>query len=108
MGVLGVEMEAAALYMNAARICNRNKDYDMLLLFSDGVTDCISDEDMAVVCRTTDKKALARRIVEKALKNDTFIPEEFIDYSHLRAYKPAGWDNATVAIQVKNKDKEER
>ena len=84
-----------------------NKDYDMLLLFSDGVTDCISDEDIAVVCRTTDKKALARRIVEKALKNDTFIPEEFIDYIHLRAYKPAGWDNATVAIQIKNKDKED-
>ena len=81
-----------------------NNDYDMLLLFSDGVTDCISDEDMAVVCRTTDKKELAKKIVEKALRNDSFISEELLDYNHLKGYKQGGIDNTTAAVCINNKE----
>ncbi|MBP3255186.1 MAG: serine/threonine-protein phosphatase [Clostridia bacterium] len=78
-----------------------NKDYDLLLLFTDGVTDCLSDEDIAVACRTTDKKELANKIVEKAIKNDSILKEEYAEqYNHLTLYIPGGKDNTTAAIYI--------
>lgn len=75
-----------------------NQEYDMLLLFTDGVTDCLSDEDIAVVCRTTDKKLLSKKIVEKALKHDSVEPEEYSEFTHLNQYIPGGKDNTTAAV----------
>lgn len=87
-----------------------NKDYDMILLFSDGVTDCLSDEDIAIVCRNTDKKELAHKIVEKAIRHDSIEPEEFCDYICLNPYIPGGKDNATAAVYINDKkeDKEDK
>ncbi len=85
-----------------------NEDYDMLLLFTDGVTDCLSDKDIAVACRTTDKHKLATRIVESALKHDSVLPEEYQDYTHLNGYLPGGKDNATVATIINEDLPEER
>ena len=84
-----------------------NNDYDMLLLFSDGVTDCLSEEDIAVVCRTTDKKELANKIVEKAISHDSILEEDMQDYCNLSLYIPGGKDNTTAALYVKNKDENE-
>lgn len=84
-----------------------NKDYDMLLLFTDGVTDCLSDEDIAVACRTTDKKELTNKIVEKAIKHDSIRPEEYEDYNHLsQLYIPGGKDNTTAAVYMPKKEEE--
>ena len=83
----------------------KNSDYDMLLLFSDGVTDCLSDDDIAVVCKNTDRKQVSKMIVEKALKHDSIQPEEYMDYINLNAYIPGGKDNTTAAVYVpKNED----
>ena len=85
-----------------------NKDYDMILLFTDGVTDCLSDEDIAVACKTTDRKELANKIVEKAIKHDSIIADENVDYVHLNSYIPGGKDNTTAAIYIRKDDEEER
>lgn len=85
----------------------KNSDYDLLLLFTDGVTDCLSDEDIVAVCKTSDKSELARKIVEKAIRHDSVVPEEYMDYSGLNLYIPGGKDNATAAVYTP-KRKEER
>ena len=50
-----------------------NESYDILLLVSDGVTDCLSDEDMIAICINTDKEKLARLMVEAAIRHDSWI-----------------------------------
>ena len=86
----------------------KNSDYDLLMLFTDGVTDCLSDDDIVAVCRTTNKRELARKIVEKAIRHDSFAPEEYSDYCNLNAYISGGKDNATAAVYAPEKDEEER
>lgn len=81
-----------------------NREFDMLLLFTDGVTDCLSDEDIAIVCRTTDKKVLAGKIVEKALKHDSVQPKEFAELSNLNSYIPAGKDNTSAAVIIPERE----
>lgn len=86
-----------------------NKNYDMLLLFSDGVTDCLSEEDIAVICNTTDRKGLAKTIAQKAVEHDSISPnvlyEEYVDYN---LYVPGGKDNTTVVSFSPNEDEKER
>lgn len=82
-----------------------NSDYDLLLLFTDGVTDCLSDDDIVTVCKTTSKKELASKIVEKAIRHDSVIPEEYSYTDGLNQYIPGGKDNATAAVYVPKKNK---
>ena len=86
----------------------KNTDYDLLLLFTDGVTDCLSDEDIIAVCRNSDKTEIANKIVGKAIRHDSIAPEEYSDYSRLSAYIPGGKDNTTAAVYAPNKRKGER
>ena len=79
-----------------------NKDYDMLLLFSDGVTDCLSEDEIAIICRNTDKARLAKKIVERAIEHDSIAPEELYNM-----YIPGGKDNTTAAVYTPEKDEEE-
>ena len=103
---VGVKME------NIHFRCIKNDEYDMILLFSDGVTDCLSEEDIAVICRKTDKADLAKRIVKKSIEHDSVVPEElYIDYNSYNMYIPGGKDNTTAAIYIPekiDKDEEER
>ena len=78
----------------------KNNNYDMLLLFSDGVTDCLSDDDIAVVCKNSNRKEVSKILVEKAIRHDSLEPEEFIDYSNLNSLIPGGKDNTTAAVYV--------
>lgn len=86
----------------------KNTDYDMLLLFSDGVTDCLSDEDIAVVCRNSNKKELAKKIVEKAMSHDSFLPEKYNDYSDLLQYIPGGKDNTSAIVSFSKENDDDR
>ena len=81
----------------------RNNDYDLLLLFSDGVTDCLSDDDIVAVCKKSNRSELAKKIVEKAIRHDSIVPEEYINYTELNTYIPGGKDNTTAAIYVPKK-----
>ena len=81
-----------------------NKDYDVILLFSDGVTDCLSDDDIAVVCKNSNRKEVAKELVKKALRHDSIAPEEYQDYEDLTFYIPGGKDNTTAAVYAPKKD----
>ena len=85
-----------------------NMDYDMLLLFSDGVTDCLSDDDIAVVCNNSNRKEVIKRIVEKAIRHDSIRPEEYEDFQELDYYISGGKDNTTAAAYIPKDDKDER
>ena len=80
-----------------------NDSYDILLLLSDGVTDCLSDEDLIAICKNTDRRELAKRIVEKALRHDSILPKEYKEES-LISYIPGGKDNATAVAFTPKKD----
>lgn len=84
----------------------KNTEYDMLLLFSDGITDCLSEDDIAVICKNSDRKEVAKTLVEKANRHDSIEPEEFENYEHLKDYIPGGKDNATAAVYIQKKDEE--
>lgn len=104
---LGIEYEKKV--KPYATVLN-NKEYDMLLLFSDGVTDCLSEKDIAIVCKNTNKKYLAQKIVERAIENDSILKDEYcLNYQDLNTYIPGGKDNTTAAVIVnKRNNKEER
>ena len=83
-----------------------NDDYDMLLLFSDGVTDCLSEDDIAVICKKTNRKEVAKMLVQKAIENDSIVPEELIEeYVDLNLYIPGGKDNTTTALYIKSEER---
>ena len=77
-----------------------NNDYDMLALFSDGVTDCLSDDNIVAICKNSNKKEVAKTIVEKAISHDSVRPKEYEDYDYLTPYIQGGKDNTTVAVYV--------
>ena len=84
-----------------------NSKYDLLLLFSDGVTDCLSDDDIVAVCKKSNRSEIAKKIVKKAIKHDSIVPEEYINYTELNTYIPGGKDNATAAVYVPRKEGED-
>lgn len=86
-----------------------NSEYDMLLLFSDGVTDYLSDDDIVLACKNTDRKVLARKLANKANETDLVMPEELYDeVEAYRLFEIAGKDNETVAIHILDEEDEER
>ncbi len=81
----------------------KNDDYDALLLFSDGVTDCLSDEKILAVTRSTDRKYLAERLVGEALHTNSELPKAL---RRERWYNPiikGGKDNTTAAVYYPDK-----
>lgn len=86
----------------------------MLLLFSDGVTDCLTEEEIAVVCRQTDKKLIAKKVVERALTKDSsaydyLTDDDLEEYWQFNEKIKAGKDNSTAVRFTPNKqDEEER
>ena len=64
-----------------------NRYYDKLLLVSDGVTDCLRDDQISVITKYTDRKKLANSIVKSSLE------QSFLDKGIT-----AGKDNTTVAL----------
>lgn len=84
-----------------------NASYDSLLLFSDGLTDCLSDRQIMAITRSTSPKDLAKALVNAALANDSvnnsLNPDEY--ENHIRA----GKDNTTAAVYDNraNKSKDE-
>ncbi|MGN1298556.1 MAG: PP2C family protein-serine/threonine phosphatase [Candidatus Scatovivens sp.] len=75
----------------------RNQDYDSILLFSDGVTDCLSDSDILAVTRRTDRRQLAKALVDKALVTDSKA-REGLDPKYYAKDILGGKDNATAAV----------
>lgn len=81
-----------------------NKDYNVLMLFSDGVTDFMSDEEILVVTQNTKKRELAKRIIEVAMENvstpNIDLPDE-VYYSE----RVGGGDNLSAVVLNKPRKK---
>ena len=74
-----------------------NNSYSTLLLFSDGVTDCLSDEQIKVITKKTSKSELAKSIV-KAAKTTNSINPNITDRKNFYSKIPGGKDNTTAAV----------
>ncbi len=78
-----------------------NSDYDGIILFSDGVTDILSDETISRIYRNSDKKELLDKLLYEACYGDFDIPRDDCDEV---MYPPRpGKDNASIALYLKLK-----
>lgn len=86
-----------------------NKDYKTLMLFSDGVTDCLSDDQLMAITKNTSPRDLAKSIVDKALTTESKLEDSKLgeSYNDYDLVIPAGKDNTTAAV-YHNTDGEER
>ncbi len=73
-----------------------NTSYDKLLLFSDGVTDLLSQEDILVISMSYPPEEITKMLVERAV-NKTAIRSSGEDENHY-AQVNAGKDNASAAL----------
>lgn len=80
-----------------------NNAYDAILLFSDGVTDCLSDDQIYAVSRRTNPKKLAQKIVEKALKTKSVRKAKSTDQITFSNVIEPGKDNTTAAVMLNKK-----
>lgn len=79
----------------------KNSDYDSVFLFTDGVTDCLSDDILNDIVSASDNMSVATNIIDSVLTtsayNTNLNSDEYFDCI------PAGKDNATVAALLKNR-----
>ena len=71
-----------------------NYFYDAILLFSDGVTDCLSDDELYAITRNTDRSRLAETIVRSALK------PKITESGNIERQVNAGRDDTTAAVYL--------
>lgn len=90
----------------------KNNEYDNLMLFTDGITDCLSEKDIEEICQNADRSVpqikVAQKFVERAIANDSILPQKYLDYNGLNLYIPGGKDNATAAVYANKNDDKER
>ena len=84
-----------------------NSSYKALMLFSDGVTDCLSDTKLLAITRDTLSKDLARRIVDEAITVKSVRPD-LVGSSEYYSEIAAGKDNTSAVIYNKRNDMGER
>ncbi len=82
-----------------------DNDYEILLLFTDGVTDLITDKKIKYLIKKTEEKQLLEKIINEAVNVDQhlFVPIR-LKYKYLANYIVPfkGRDNASGAIYIKN------
>ncbi len=78
-----------------------NSEYDTLLLLTDGVTDCLSDEKIKVIANTTKTNEVLDKIIEEAVYTPQPISEDLTLPRSEIVYPTPGKDNATAVIYTK-------
>lgn len=78
-----------------------NDTYDKLLLFTDGVTDCLSDEKIKLIANTSKKEEILEEIIDEAVNVEQEEPKNITLPEDFRVYPTPGKDNATGAILIK-------
>ena len=78
-----------------------NETYDKLLLFTDGVTDCLSDEKIKLIANTSKKEKILEKIIDEAVNVEQEEPKNITLPEDFRVYPTPGKDNATGAILIK-------
>lgn len=82
-----------------------NYCYDTLLLFSDGVTDCLSDRDIMAITENTPKEELASTLVNIAKTKNS--KQNHLDSNLYNSIIKPGKDNTTAAILDKRNNNSE-
>ena len=82
------------------RVFDNNK-YDKLLLFTDGVTDCLSDEKIKLIANTSKKEKILEKIIDEAVNVEQEEPKNITLPEDFRVYPTPGKDNTTGAILIK-------
>lgn len=78
-----------------------NDKYDKLLLFTDGVTDCLSDDRIKLIANTSKKEEILEKIIDEAVNVEQAIPKDLSIPYNFRTQPTPGKDNATGAILIK-------
>ena len=78
-----------------------NDKYDKLLLFTDGVTDCLSDDKIKLIANTSKKEEILEKIINEAVNVEQEIPKDLSIPKSSRTYPIPGQDNAAGAILIK-------
>ena len=78
-----------------------NDKYDKLLLFTNGVTDCLSDERIKLIANTSKKEKILEKIIDEAVNVEQEEPKNITLPEDFRVYPAPGKDNATGAILIK-------
>ena len=76
-----------------------NRSYDKLLLFSDGITDLLSMDEIKFISRKTDPELITNTLVHEALRKDAINPNLGSEQEYNRIF--AGKDNATAAMYAR-------
>lgn len=76
-----------------------NSSYDKLLLFSDGVTDLLSQREINIIARRYPIEYITHQLVQAAISKNAIRPDGE-DYNHYAAVA-AGKDNATAAMYAR-------
>ena len=76
-----------------------NQDYEELLIFSDGITDILSHDDIKFICATTPPEKLAEVFVSYALTHG--VSEKLAGVDHEVELVSPGKDNATAAAYIR-------
>ncbi len=84
--------------MTIDKVIKTNLTYDKIFLFTDGVTDCLSDLEIEKIIKKSEKNNLAKAIVSAALDNNEDRADLNEDYYDKIV---GGKDNATAAILIK-------
>lgn len=85
----------------------KNDRYKTLMLFSDGVTDCLSDKQIMAITKNTKSRDVAAALVNEAIFKDSNKPE-LAEYANHVTHIPAGKDNTTAAVYDNTKGGYER
>ena len=78
-----------------------NDKYDKLLLFTNGVTDCLSDDRIKLIANTSKKEKILEKIIDEAVNVEQEEPKNITLPEDFRVYPTPGKDNATGAILIK-------
>ena len=73
-----------------------NTDYDRIIICSDGVSDCLSDKLISLICKITKKEDLAAALVEAANVTSSYRRRKPDDRNAFNEGIDAGKDNGTV------------
>ncbi len=76
-----------------------NKTYNILLLFTDGITDILSSRDIQLICATTTPEELAEVFVNYAMTHN--VTEQLRGMDHEVEIVSAGKDNASAAAYIR-------
>ena len=79
-----------------------NDIYDSLFIFSDGVTDCLSEEELLNIIKYSNYDNCLKNIIDFSISNNSFLDINNLDYYNKI---DGGKDNASAVALIKRKER---